>query len=206
MNDMKPNSHRYKEEQKQLATNEKKKVEKVISGNAKVRKKSGASKLADVFVSEDVTNVKSYVVMDVLVPALKKLVFDIVTDGIDMILYGSTGHSKKRSNKNSSYVDYRSISSDRRDERRYDRDYASRARYDFGDVSLDSKSEAEDVLASMDELIEQYGMVTVADLYDLIGVSCDYTDNKYGWTNISTASAVRGRDGWTLKLPRVKNL
>lgn len=204
MNDMKPNSHRYKEEQKQLA--EKKKVEKVISGNAKVKKKSGASKFADVFVSEDVTNVKSYVVMDVLVPALKKLVYDIVTDGIDMILYGSTGHTKKRSNKNSSYVDYRSISSERRDDRRYDRDSSARARYDFGDVSLDSKTEAEDVLASMDELIEQYGMVTVADLYDLIGVTCDYTDNKYGWTNISTASAVRGRDGWMLKLPRVKSL
>ena len=54
----------------------------------------------------------------------------------------------------------------------------------------------------MDELIETYGSVSVADMYDLVGISCEYTDNKYGWKNIRTAEPVHVRDGYMLKLPR----
>ena len=58
--DYKPNSHKYKEEQKNLPA-ERKKVEKVVTGKVKTKKKSEASKLKDVFISEDVSNVKSYI-------------------------------------------------------------------------------------------------------------------------------------------------
>lgn len=93
MEEYKPNSHKSKEEQKNLVPE--KRVEKVISGTVKSKKKSEMQKFADVFISEDVNNVKSYIVMDVLVPAIKKAISDIVTNGIDMILYGETGKSKK---------------------------------------------------------------------------------------------------------------
>ena len=54
----------------------------------------------------------------------------------------------------------------------------------------------------MDELLETYDIVSVADLYDLVGKTCNYTDNKYGWTNLRNAEPVRVRDGWLLKLPK----
>ena len=54
-----PNSHKYKAEQKQTA--EEKKIEKVVSGTVKTKKKSEIKKLTDVFVSEDASNVKSYI-------------------------------------------------------------------------------------------------------------------------------------------------
>ena len=47
-----------------------------------------------------------------------------------------------------------------------------------------------------------YGTVSVADLYDLVGISGNYTDNKYGWTNIRNAEPIRVRDGYMLKLPK----
>ena len=93
MEEYKPNSHRSKEERKESIPE--KHVEKVISGTVKPKKKSEMQKFADVFISEDVNNVKSYIVMDVLVPAIKKAISDIVTNGIDMILYGEAGKSKK---------------------------------------------------------------------------------------------------------------
>lgn len=58
----------------------------------------------------------------------------------------------------------------------------------------------------MDELIEIYGMVSVADLYDLVGITGNYTDNKYGWTNIRNAEPVHVRDGYMLRLPKVTSL
>ena len=85
MEDYKPNSHRYKEAQKRAAA-EDKKVEKVVTGTVKVKKKNEIGRLKDVFISEDVNNVKNYVLMDVLIPAVKKAISDIVTNGIDMIL------------------------------------------------------------------------------------------------------------------------
>ena len=58
----------------------------------------------------------------------------------------------------------------------------------------------------MDDILEKYGMVSVADLYDLVGVTGNYTDNKYGWTNLSNAEIVRVRDGYQIKLPRARVL
>lgn len=191
-----PNSHRYKEGQKESLP-EKKRVEKVIHGKVKVRPKSGLHKLTDVFISEDAANVKSYIVMDVLVPAVKKAISDIVRDGIDMILYGE---SKGRNSSSSSYVSYRDYS--RRDEDRFrDRDRDRRG-YNHDDIVLESRGEAEEVITRMDELIETYGVVSVADLYDLVGKTCEYTDNKYGWTNVRNAEPIRVRDGWMLRLPK----
>lgn len=191
-----PNSHRYKEGQKESLP-EKKRVEKVVHGKVKVRPKSGLHKLTDVFISEDAANVKSYIVMDVLVPAVKKAISDIVRDGIDMILYGE---SKGRSSSSSSYVSYRDYS--RRDEDRFrDRD-RDRSGYNHDDIVLESRGEAEEVITRMDELIETYGVVSVADLYDLVGKTCEYTDNKYGWTNVRNAEPIRVRDGWMLRLPK----
>ena len=55
-------------------------------------------------------------------------------------------------------------------------------------------------------MIEEFGMASVLNLYDLIGVTAPFTADKYGWTDIRNATAVRVRDGYLLKLPRVMPL
>lgn len=186
MTDYKPNSHKSKENVKE------KKVEQVTK--AKIKKKNSIAKAASSIISEDANNVKSYILMDILIPAFKKAISDIVTNGIDMILYGEEGHSKK---SKTSYISYDRFSSDKKEQK-----YRVNKSYSMDDIILDSRGEASEVLTRMDELIDTYGFVTIADLYDLIGVSCNYTDNKYGWTSLRTAEIVRIRDGYRLKLPK----
>ena len=193
----KSNSHRAKEGKTESLT-DRKKVEKVVHGRVRTKPKSGVSKITDIFISEDAANVKSYIVMDVLVPAVKKAISDIVRDGIDMILYGES--KGRKSSSASGYVSYRDYS--RSDDRDRFRDSRSRSSYAHDDIILDSRGEAEEVLTRMDELIDTYGNVSVADLYDLVGKSSEYTDNKYGWTNIRNAEPIRVRDGYMLKLPK----
>lgn len=193
----KSNSHRSKEGKTEVLT-DRKKVEKVVHGRVRTKPKSGVSKITDIFISEDAANVKSYIVMDVLVPAVKKAISDIVRDGIDMILYGES--KGRKSSSASGYVSYRDYS--RSDDRDRFRDSRSRSSYAHDDIVLDSRGEAEEVLTRMDELIDTYGNVSVADLYDLVGKSSEYTDNKYGWTNIRNAEPIRVRDGYMLKLPK----
>lgn len=203
--DYKPNSHKAKAEENALAE---KKVEKVISGTAKVRKKTGARKVADVFISEDAGNVKSYILMDVIVPAIKDVLSNVVKDSIDMILFGGTsrrGNNRRKSN--SEYISYNRFYDSRKDDRRYESRSTIASRYNFDDITIESKAEAEEVLERMDELLDTYGMVSVADLCELVGISSEYTDNKYGWTSLRNAKVVRLRGNeYMLDLPRVTSL
>lgn len=190
MGEYKSNSHRSREIER-----EEKKVERVVKGQVKSKKKN---KFADTFISEDAASVKEYIIFDVLIPAAKNAISDMVTTGIQMMLYGEVrGTSKSKGTK----VSYSKYYDDRRD-RDYDRRSRTRSGYDYDEIILESRAEAEEVLNSMDDLLERYGLVSVADLYDLVGVTGNYTDNKYGWTNLRHASVQRLRDGYLLKLPR----
>lgn len=194
----KPNSHKYKEEQKKAT--EERQIKKVVSGTAKVRKKSGARKLTDAIISEDASSVKSYILSDVILPATKKLISDIVRDGIDMLLYGSTRSSDKRSDRfGLGYVNYGGFSSKKRDDHRYS---GSRSRFDYDDIIFESRGEVEAVREQMGDVIETYGYVTVADLYDMAELTAPHTANKFGWTSVRNADVVRVRDGYVLKLSR----
>lgn len=196
--DYKPNSNKFKAEQKQTAE---KRVEKVINGNAKTRKKSDGRKLMDMLVTEDISSVKSHVFMDIIVPAIKKAIDDVVSDGIHMILYGGKGRDRHRGPASRvSYSRYYDERTSQRDERNRER---IRNGIDYDNIIFDSRGDAEAVLEAMDGVLEQYGMVRLADLYDLADISSNnYMANRYGWTDIHTAQAVRVRDGWMLKLPR----
>ena len=196
METYKSNSYRAKAEQ-QSKTPEKR-AEKVVTGAVVSKKKNGFRKFMDEFISEDAKNVKTYVFGEVLIPAIKKAVLDIVTDGINMILYGEAGGSRKR--PTADRVSYRSYYNDDRSRGSYRDDRTQR--YSYDDIVLSSRAEAEEVLTRMDELMEAYKVVRVADLYDLVGITGSYTDNNYGWTSIRTANIVRVRDGYMIQMPK----
>lgn len=186
-----PNSHRYKAEQAGVSE---KKIQKVVNGNVKTRKKSEMSKFKDTIFAEDVSSVKSYLFMDVLVPAIKKAIFETVTNGVDMMLYGEARGKKRSSYDQVSYRDYS------KNERSYRRQTAS---FDLDDIEFDSRGDAEAVLDQMSEVLERFRIVSVADLYDMIGKTAPFTANRWGWTSIRTAETVRGRGGsYYLKLPK----
>ena len=174
MEDYKPNSNRFKEEQKNDI--EEKKIEKVVTGKVITKKRSKVDRFFGEIVSEDAKNVKSYVFGEVLIPAIKKAISDRVS-------YRS-------------YYDDRSSNRDNRSTAHLS------AGYSYDDIILDSRGEAEEVLTRMDELMDTYGLVRVADLYDLVGITGNYTDNKYGWTNIRNAEILRVREGYMIKMPR----
>ena len=175
------NSHKMKDEQKTLPdkSSEEKKIEKVISGSAKSKKKGEMQKFADVFISEDVGNVKNYIFMEVLVPAVKKAISDIVTNGVDMILYGET---RQKKNSNTTKVSYGKYYGNSREQEQRSSSYrqSGRTGFDYDEIIFETRGDAESVLDAMNEIISQYGVVSVGDLYDLADVSTDnFAVNKY---------------------------
>lgn len=201
MDDYKPNSYKTRELSRKDISKDHKKVSKIVTGLVKTKKKSDARKIADVFIPDDISKVKEYVVLDVLIPTLKKTISEIVREGIDMILYGEAGRTRKSDVPASriSHTNYNSISNN---DRRSYRSTTSRSTYSYDELVLETRGEAEAVMMQMDEIIASYGFARVGDLYDLVGVTGDYTSEDYGWSDIRSASIVRLRDGYHLKFPR----
>lgn len=171
-----------------------KKLTKVA--NAKLKKKSEIQKIAEAFVAEDLNKVKNAVLMDVIVPAVKKVISDIVTNGIDMLLYGEVKHNKTTT---TSKIGYNSMYNS---QNQANAARVARSSYIYNDIILSSRGEAEEVLNQMNEIIGTYGVVSVADLCEIVGVTGEFTDNKYGWSDIRDAYVERSKDGYMLKLPR----
>lgn len=196
-----PNSHKYREEQKQKeAAPVEKRVQKVVKTPVKT-KKNEVRKFADIFISEDISNVKNYIFMDVLVPAIKKAIYDIVTNGVDMFLYGGTG--KNKTTTSGSKVSYRSYYDQKNNSGyRGSENTKSHNGFEYDDVIFDNRGEAEAVKQQMQAAIYKYGFVTIADLYDMVDLPAPYTSQKYGWSDLSNVETVRVRDGYMLKLPR----
>lgn len=207
MDNYAPNSHRYKEEQKRNP-DEKRELRKVSGGKVRTKKKSELSKLSDVFISEDAANVKNYIFFDVLVPAIKNAIIDIATDSVNMIFGGGrrSGHggSLLNSVRSNSYISYNKIS-DRRDSRYSYEDSRSRTRFDYDDIIYESKAQAMDALDIMEEAIDSFGFVTVADMYDIVDQSAPFTANRYGWYSLRDADIVRLHGGgYIIKLPKAE--
>lgn len=201
----KPNSHKYKRE---AAIAKKPAPEKVIHGKAVQRREPFGKKLKDAFVSEDAPSAGEYVLEQVIIPTVKEAASETVKTLVDVILYGERrGGSSKRS---SAYVSYDSY-----DRYRYDRTYMShpnvysherRGLYDFKDYILPTREDAQVVLEELTDYADEYGFVSVADLYSLLGEEPVHTDHKYGWTALGSATIKRERDGWSLVLPRPRPL
>ena len=195
MENYRSNSHKSRE----AARQEEKKVEKVISGSASVQKKSELRRFADIFVSEDAGDVKDYLIWDILV---RRGLHDMITSVADMVF--GKGRTTVSTTSGASRVNYRAYYEP--ETRSRPGQTVARTGYAFDDIVVDSRGEAETVLQQMDDLIANYGLVSVADLYDLVGINGSYTDNRYGWTNIASAKVVRVPTGYMLKLPKVMPL
>ena len=194
--DYAPNSHKSKEAK---ANEEKPKQEKVIAGTAKRKKKSEVSKLASSVFAEDAANVWSYITQEVLIPSFKKAISDIVSNGVDMFLYGEPrGRSSSSTTSRVSYRNYYDKSNTSSGATK-----VSRSTYDFDEVEVETYAQADRILERMDVQIRDFGSVSVADMYEYAGLQPSWTDNKYGWTTIAGAKPERTREGrYVLKMPK----
>ena len=178
-----------------------KKVEKVISGTVRTREKSIGKKFSETFLGDDIQSVKGYIIFDVIIPAIKDTISNVVSNGVEMLLFGETRSvGKKRNESYTSYSNY--YKKDSRKEHKRETSI-----HNFRDIIFDNRGEAEDVLGNLVDIIYDYGTASVADLYDLVGVTGSFSDNRYGWSNLSGARVNRARGGgYIIDLPRVEEI
>ena len=176
--------------------------------NGKVQKRSLTKRFRDSFIANDGRSVGEYVFWDILVPSAKELLNELGRGALEMFLFGEKRGSRTRRDGGTSYVSYGSLyrGGEAREPRRPEMSRGARARHDFDEIVMDTRGQAEAVLSSLVDLVMDYGQATVADLYDLAGLESNYTDDKYGWTDLKDASVHRTRGGYILNLPKATAL
>ena len=75
---------------------EPKKIEKVVSGEVIRRKKPLSKRFAELFVTGDSRTVGQYILFDILLPAAKDTIADVVTQGIERTLWGEARSTSRR--------------------------------------------------------------------------------------------------------------
>ena len=170
----------------------------------KVREKSLGRKFADTFLSDDLENVKEYAVRDVIIPAIKNTIVNIVQDGIEMLFFGSTKRSRDNRYGSVGYTSYTGYYNRPKD--RPDRRSEPPRKKSYNEIILESRGDAEKVLGDMFDILADYGAVSCADLYELVSISADFTDHNFGWVDLSGSSVKRIREGYLLVLPRPVNI
>lgn len=192
------NSNKKKEaEQKKI--DRVKEVKSVVVAPAKIHKKSLGDRFAETFLGDDLKSVRSYVIYDVLIPAAKDTLSSVVSNGLDMLLFGESKHSSRvKRDKNKSYISY----NDYYDRKPSNRGYSGSHSKTFDNMVFTTREEAEDVMTAMFDMLEQYDAVPVSAMYELAGRSSDFTMRKWGWTDLSGICIRLTRSGYLLEVPR----
>lgn len=191
-----PNSHKSKDKPADPAVPEKK-IEKIITGEAKLKKPGAIKKALGFFMPEDVDDFKSYIIFDVLIPKIKSF----LDESFHACLYGKNSNSKNKTP--SEGLSYRAYYDSKNSSVTRSSNASRNDGFEYDDIILDNRGAAEDVLVKMKDLIEIYGAVSIGDLYELVGLSSpNYTNRNYGWKSLKTADVLKVRDGYLLKLPK----
>jgi hypothetical protein len=188
-----------------------KKVESVVTNEVTTRKKPLGRRILNIFIGGDSRSVVNYVLMDVLVPQAKEMLAEATSQGIERMIYGEARPGHRRSGPTrmaggpTQYNRYavrgnnplgRAGADDRRG-------MAEPRSQDVDDLLFATRPEAELTLERMYDMLRDYESVSVADLNSLVGRSSSYTDQKWGWTNLSGCRIFRDRNqGYVLELPR----
>lgn len=195
----------------ELPSNSKKdkpgKAKKLVTSKPIRRKKSLLEKFRDTFVEGTAQSATEYITDNIVVPAIKDVLFDASKSFLETLIFGGPQRSHRSDYRHvGSTRSYQSYGdSYRRESPREDRREPSdrrRSRHNFDDIVIRDRTEALEIVEFLKHTVDEYGAVYVSDLLETIGETSSTVDRRWGWEDLSRAGVTRVRDGYLLDLPR----
>lgn len=187
------------------AKTERPKLEPLEGVTAKKLKVPLGVRLRQAFTNDDARSVGDYLLFEVAVPAIKATIFDLIQGGASRALFGQ-GSASRQSSRPGSNINYNQISRGQQPGNAVQPTMSARDRatFNFDGIVFPTRAGAERALTVLIETIEQYQVVGVSDLYDLVGIASSFADDKWGWFNLQGADIVPVRTGFVLDMPAVQ--
>lgn len=198
------NSNKSREKKAEPERAERPKQERVTDAPAIQRKKPLGRRIADTFTGEDAKSVGIFVLFDVVMPAVKSLILDATSQGMERMLMGDV-KGRVRPGVNRMVTNYNSVSRGAPNgPSRRELSGRARAIHDFDEIIVPTRVEAEKVLDRLGDLVDNYGVAKVSDLYDLVEITGSYVDDKWGWYDLRGSKVIPVRGGYLLDLPKTE--
>jgi hypothetical protein len=197
-------------ERSRRANTDEKNITPIVSGGVSRKKKSLRKQFSETFVAGDAKSAMRYVVMDVLLPAAKDMIVEAGSQGIEKLIFGDSRRRGSRMPPSgpTGHISYNRYTMGNRfqtgPQRALSRE--ARSRHNFDEIVLDERTEAEEVIDRLFDLVSRYESASVADLYELVGLASTHTDHKWGWSDLTGAGVSRIRGGYLLDLPEPEPL
>lgn len=206
---IKPNSHSYNDSvDKRQNKQEREKLKPIVSSDAVVTTKTPlVKKIASRFIKTDATDIKSYLISEVIIPGLQNAILDSIA-----MMFGKSIDSRDRDRRRGSRTDYRSsykgtdYSSRSKSRDRDDDRYREDDKVDYRNIILRDRRDAEDIVNALYDTIDKDGQVTIAELLELVGESSEFTDLRWGWTSTRDIKVTRVRSGYLIDVDRARYL
>lgn len=182
---------------------------KKVIKTGKLKKQSFKQKIRDAFISDEVHDVKEYVVFSVIIPAIKETFRNLIVNTVDMSLFGKVRGNRRDTDQRggSTYISY-----DRAyDDRSYQQRSAKPSKQggapirvtELERVTFGDKNDALEVLNFLFESIDDYHVASVADFLGAADLPISPIHHKWGWYDLNGASVEEDPDGgYYIRLPR----
>lgn len=186
------------------------KLKPVTSAETVPRKRGLGRQFKEVFIGGSAKSAGQHMLVDIVIPEVRDLIFNAVQGGIERYFYGDSRTIRRPSGPIGSYpgmgnVNYQAqYQNPQQQTQQRAVPRQSRARGNFVDIIIANRREAVDVLDIMHDIMSRHGMVNVAELYELTGIESHHTDVKWGWTQLrgSSVKPIKGgAGGYLLALP-----
>lgn len=167
----------------------------------KKKKKSFGTRFKEAFIGQSVGSVTDYVLWEVIVPYVKKLLAESANTAINLALFGDAKPRWKNSDR--PHTSMAAVYNDRNSANNRRRTRHNRP--DVQDFLFPSEEQANRVLEMLMEEIADYEVVSLADFYSEVNEPVVPVDSKWGWKSLDGAdvSEIPG-EGWVLDLPPAK--
>ena len=181
-----------------------KNIERVITTPVMQRKKTFGQKFKDAFIGGEFRSASTYILAEVLLPALRNTIVDATSKGIERMIYGDvTPRSHNNYGNNRPRISYDSPLHPMSPQHRayLPHQPGPGKRQQFNDIVLTSRAEAELIIERMGDIIENYEYASISDLKHLIGERSNYVDKTWGWSSINFVDIRQIREGWLISFP-----
>lgn len=183
----------------------------VQAGSAKMVKKNFLRQMWDDLVVSDLPTVTQTVKNNILIPGIKKLMFDIILGAATNAFYNGnraaapTQHFQTYSNPSYSSPGQGYWQSQSQSQSNQYMQAAPQNATLYNDILFTDVSAAQRVLDEMIARVDTYGMVTVADMFTMAGVDIpngNWMLTRWGWKNLIGSNVMPGPGGYVLNLPK----
>lgn len=183
----------------------------VIEGKVVPKKPTMGKRVANIFIMQDPKLSAKEAARDVLLPGVRKIIFDTLMQSLSRVMLnenrpirsgliqntvGTFGQQVVQYNKPTVRQSQQNPGAPQRG-----LTWQQRSQHNYDDLVYESLDDVIDVINTLKNLIDEYGQARVSDLYDKIGITSDFTDDTWGWIDLTEAGYRYDTQGYLLKLP-----